>query len=95
MLDNKPEFRLRSVWYFGIYFLPVAFLVELPEYCTVQYCSLYTVLSRTLVQKDWKSIGTIRYVFGIPYYLRSIPLVHFDFLVEEILAFHQNVIRFL
>ena len=28
------------------------------------------------------------------YYLRSIPLVHFDFLVEEILAFHRNVIRF-
>ena len=28
------------------------------------------------------------------YYLRSIPLVQFDFLVEEILAFHRNVIRF-
>jgi hypothetical protein len=29
------------------------------------------------------------------YYLRSIPLGRFDFLVEEILAFHRNVIRFL
>ena len=28
------------------------------------------------------------------YYLRSIPLVHFDFFVEEILAFHRNVIQF-
>jgi hypothetical protein len=28
------------------------------------------------------------------YSLRSIPLVHFDFLVEEILAFRQNVILF-
>ena len=31
----------------------------------------------------------------VMYYFRSIPLVHFDFLVEEILAFHQNVIQFL
>ncbi len=28
------------------------------------------------------------------YYLCSIPLVHFNFLVEEILAFHRNVIQF-
>jgi hypothetical protein len=31
---------------------------------------------------------------SIIYYLRSIPLVQFDFLVEKILAFHRNVIRF-
>ena len=31
----------------------------------------------------------------LEYYLRSIPLVRFDFLVEEILAFHRNVIQFL
>ena len=32
--------------------------------------------------------------YDLQYYLRSIPLDHFDFLVEEILAFHRNVIRF-
>ena len=29
------------------------------------------------------------------YYLRSVPLVHFDFLVEVFLAFDRNVIRIL
>ena len=29
------------------------------------------------------------------YYLRSVPLVHFNFLVEVFLAFYRNVIRIL
>ena len=45
---------------------------------------------------DLQSLNVNFYYFNLieMYYLRSIPLVQFDFLVEEILAFHRNVIRF-
>ena len=35
------------------------------------------------------------YVLEFLYYLRSVPLVHFNFLVEVFLAFYRNVIRIL
>ena len=53
-----------------------------------------TVLAYCLTM--YSEYETIRVLSGglSLYYLRSIPLVHIDFLVAEILAFHQNVIRF-
>jgi hypothetical protein len=50
----------------------------------------------TTAQSSWLlECGSHKLVLRELYYLCSIPLVHFDFLVEEILAFHQNVIQFL
>ena len=47
----------------------------------------------TLTGLDFETFDWLADKFAT-YYLRSIPLVQFDFLVEEILAFHRNVIRF-
>jgi hypothetical protein len=47
------------------------------------------------VSKLESTTSTMLYSHLGRYYLRSIPLVQFDFSVKEILAFHRNVIRFL
>ena len=75
---------------------------------TIQWCKCISVLvSHALCwfMSVLKSIldslyivphGISKYcLWNKEYYLRSIPLVQFDFLIEEILAFHWNIMQFL
>ena len=57
--------------------------------------------SSQLEEVLWRGC-TLDYIFSCviraidnKYYLRSVPLVHFNFLVEVFLAFYRNVMRIL